>query len=661
MSRYTPPSLLQHFAPPEDHEGSFGWLCGYSADASFLDAAAERFTQQTAGQRSYTGKVALVALLDRGQPQILPHEAPGVLHAPLRDATGFALLHAKVALLGFRHSRSPGRWCLRLIVSTGNWTRQTLERSLDLSWSVDLRSDDLDTRERSVLLARSDVSAAWDLVQWLQPRFDLGALSAASLGLTGIARELFVQWCGRAAGDRLPRPRFFDSRSRSLLSQLSFLVRHHAGDADRNTLVLGSGFYEAGEKEQVPSVLAKTVDALRERGVITARCDVHVVVEPVACQAVAAALPAMRKVGWRVWSAGQPDFLGSMRRRLHAKFVFASGFRKNSNTCLNAWLYLGSGNLTAPGFTQACPAGNLEAGVLVTEDALYWRKGRGLDPQWWTGNRLPLQWEHEILAHNDIASGEGMPERPAAFEPPPVAWCQYLPGGDEYPARLQLPEHDIPVDVLDTEMRVCTPCGPLEVAWPGPRQPSVVVRWQDAGRQLHCSIPVIDSAGRLAAQELPKLDLESAWWQLHQFPQPPAEEDTGADEREFDTGTAMASGALAIAETESVVRTMMRLVENIADKQVDIAQSDWESWCISLEQALRQAANCAAVKAFAEEIALNPLHALRQKFSLPAFAHPNTSPHRERYLAVLDAVSGCWGVADLPPIGSTQEDGIGLD
>ncbi len=31
-----PPALLHLFEPPDGHVGSFGWLCGYSADAFFL-------------------------------------------------------------------------------------------------------------------------------------------------------------------------------------------------------------------------------------------------------------------------------------------------------------------------------------------------------------------------------------------------------------------------------------------------------------------------------------------------------------------------------------------------------------------------------------------------------------------------------------------------
>lgn len=660
MSRYLPPSLLQHFAPPDDYVGTFGWLCGYSADASFLDAAAERFTQQTSGQRGYAGKLVLVAMLDRGQPQILPHEAAGVLHLPLRDATRFALLHAKVALLGFRHVQAPERWRLRLLVSTGNWTRQTLERSLDLAWSVEVGAEDLESREQESLQARADIAAAWDLLKWLMPLFDLRALEAESYSLTNLARSQLAGWCEATPRRNLPRPRFFDSRNRSLLRQLPALVRRQAGEADRNTLVLGSGFYEGGEGKKAPVALVRIVDELKEAAMVTASCRVHVIVEPTGCQAVATSLPAMHQLGWRVWAAGHPEFLGRPARSLHAKFVFASGYRENSNTCLNGWLYLGSGNLTGPGFLDPCPRGNLEAGVVVGEDSLYWDKGRGLPPEQWAGNRLPLQWHREVLDAHELQGGPGMPERPPAFDAPPVAWCRYLPAQDGLPGRLLLPAHDVPLEVLDTESRVCTSVGPQEVAWPGAPQPSVVVRWHEGGRELQCSIPVIDAAGRIAALELPKLDLESAWWQLQQFPQPPAEEDTGTDGREFEPGTALTPAARPAA-TDSVVRTMMRLVENIADKQVGLVQAEWDAWCISLEQALRQAAECVAVKAFAAQLELNPLDVLRHECSVPAFVCDAQSPQRERYLAVLDAIVTCWGIRGLPSAGQHREKRVELE
>src|ERR1700693_4527956 len=125
---FKPPSLAQLFDAPEEYRGSFAWLCGYSADAGFLDDAAARFMCQTRGQRSYAGRIAIALMLDPGNPQIYPIEAPGVLHLPFQnDRKPFALLHARIGVLGFCHATDARRWCLRVIVSTGNWTRQTLE------------------------------------------------------------------------------------------------------------------------------------------------------------------------------------------------------------------------------------------------------------------------------------------------------------------------------------------------------------------------------------------------------------------------------------------------------------------------------------------------------------------------------------------------------
>jgi len=127
---FNPLSLAQHFEAPDEFFGCFGWVCGYSADFGFLDDAVERFTRRMQAQRAYEGRIALALMLDPGNPQITPNEVPGVIHLALRGTLPFRLLHAKVALLGFRHASDARQWRLRLIVSTGNWTRQTLEDSL---------------------------------------------------------------------------------------------------------------------------------------------------------------------------------------------------------------------------------------------------------------------------------------------------------------------------------------------------------------------------------------------------------------------------------------------------------------------------------------------------------------------------------------------------
>jgi hypothetical protein len=134
---FRPSSLAQLF-PPGEHQGVFGWVCGYSADAGFLEDAIERFSALTQAQRAHQGKVMLAVMLDPGNPQIAPSEVPGMLHLPVKSPElPFLLLHAKVAVLGFQCG---DRFLMRAIVTTGNWTRQTLEESLDLAWHIDVAS-----------------------------------------------------------------------------------------------------------------------------------------------------------------------------------------------------------------------------------------------------------------------------------------------------------------------------------------------------------------------------------------------------------------------------------------------------------------------------------------------------------------------------------------
>src|SRR5688572_7544813 len=96
-----PLSLAQHFEAPQEFLGCFGWICGYSADASFLDDAAERFLRQTRAQRAYGGRIALALMLDPCNPNISLVDAPSVMHLPIKNpaAMPFRMLHAKIAIL----------------------------------------------------------------------------------------------------------------------------------------------------------------------------------------------------------------------------------------------------------------------------------------------------------------------------------------------------------------------------------------------------------------------------------------------------------------------------------------------------------------------------------------------------------------------------------
>lgn len=110
------PSLLNFFDAPDDYDGLFGWICGYSADALFLDEAAERFTRRTHAQRAKAGEISLGLILDPHYEALSLLDVPGVAHLPLRHVNEqpFKLMHAKVALLGFRKAGADP-WRLRLV------------------------------------------------------------------------------------------------------------------------------------------------------------------------------------------------------------------------------------------------------------------------------------------------------------------------------------------------------------------------------------------------------------------------------------------------------------------------------------------------------------------------------------------------------------------
>ncbi len=283
-STFKPPSLAQHFEPPDDYCSCFGWLCGYSADIGFLDDALERYTRRTHSQRAYEGRIQVALMLDPSNPQIGPIDVPGVLHLPLVGARPFRLLHAKVALLGFRHLSDTKQWRLRLIVSTGNWTRDTLERSLDLAWRIDLAREDLNVEDDAVAQACADIAAAWKMLDWVRSRCDCRALSVRRADLQGFRSEpaTLEKWIEKAINrGKGGSPHFFDNRHNSLLNQLPEMVKTHGSDTARNYLGMGSGFYESSEaRDEVPSVLKRIVAGLLKAELLTKQAEIDVFVNP---------------------------------------------------------------------------------------------------------------------------------------------------------------------------------------------------------------------------------------------------------------------------------------------------------------------------------------------------------------------------------------------
>ncbi len=661
--KFSSKSLTQHFDAPEDYVGHFGLLCGYSADAAFLNDAAERFTRLTAGNRAHQGRIALAVFLDPGSPAISLLDSPGVAHLPIRDITKkpFRLLHAKVALLGFRHQENSSQWILRLFISTGNWTRQTLEQSLDLAWEVEFSSEALKSPHNDIQQICADFKAANDLMQWIESLFDTRLLNVTvngALSETKNAKMQFDAWILSCTRKAKGEPRFFDSRSNSLLTQLPSKVKACGRKVARNYLAMASGFYEASaDKSRPPEVPKKIIEKIKAMGLLTKKPTIDIYVNAEACQSIAFSVKALNQQGMTVRPAGQPsDVFGDCKlkpRSLHAKFLLSANSRDNSNSCNNAWIYLGSGNLTNPGFVNkmGVSAGNLEAGVVFAPDALLWKDKKGVDKQKVVSNLLPIQWDDAVDSNKNLLSpGLSMEPRDDVYVAPPVAWLEWHKADSTSELRTT---ESVTLDflVVDSTGNACerTETGFL---WKDSRPRQVSVCWMINETQQEATIPVIDQYGRIAATELQQISVDEALWQLADFPLPPDEEDhpiDGVDENN-EKNPKHDLKRNSAQPLSYPIRHMMELVESIAAKQTEINERDWVLWCNRLEQTLGQAKESSAVKAFLK-LELNPLSPLWNAPFRPAFAETSDSGNGQLYEETLTRIERGWMVNKLNSIG----------
>ncbi|MHB1512369.1 MAG: hypothetical protein ACYCTF_02925 [Acidiferrobacter sp.] len=604
-------------------------------------------------------------MLDPGNLPISFVDVPGVMHLPIKNPNNkpFVLLHAKVAVLGFAHESDIGRWQLRLIISTGNWTRVTLEDSLDLVWRIDLQDEELNGLNDSVRQRCADVSASWRLIEWLREYFDtriLRAVPPKHEGTESIRNmDLVESWIQKAVQKKgSAKARVFDNRKTSLLAQLPALIAATGVVSRRNYIAMGSGFYEtAPDQDGMPSVLAEVMDVLRNEEndfvVLTESPEMDVFVNPAACQVIANSREALSAAGFVVRPAAIPSFFPEKTPPfLHAKFIFSAHQRQDSALCNSAWLYLGSGNLTRPGLCNRASAngGNLEAGVVFAPQALRWEPERGLDVGKVVTNLLPIQWTTDLSGPDAVLkAGDDIVERGIEFIAAPVAWLLWYETLDM--CCLRVPDGaEISFDVLGSDGVSCQTGAPGQFLWADARPREVQLRWQTHEGSHQSLVPVLDKWGRFAATELPKIDIEQAWWLLANFPMLPDDEDLPLND---DQNVFVASGRESAASAPAAtypIREMMRLIENVATKQTAVRQVDWSVWCVRLEQVLVQASDSLTLKVFLES-GINPLSPLWEAPFRPAFAESNDTPEGQRYEAALHMVEHEWNVMSLKKIG----------
>lgn len=654
--RWQPMSLAQRFDAPDGFRGEFGWVCGFSADAAFLNDAAERFTRLTQAQRAHEGRIRIALFLDPCNPQIRLSDAPGVAHLPIAAGASrpFRLFHAKVALLAFREEGGGGGWRLRLVVSTGNWTRQTLEDSLDLAWCLELDNDGL-LDAQGAAQACADMRAAWRLFDWIATQFDTRLLDAGGELGAKASRGTVATWI--EACDKRARgvPRLLDNRKRPLWREIQSRLAKHDRPVARNYLAMGSGFYEADKEKNEAVIPRQLVEELMADRLLTKSCQVDLYVNPLACQSIAQSVESLKQhlppIVVRPAATPEAIFGDARPRGLHAKFLFSANRREDSNAYSSPWVYLGSGNLTEAGFRRAAARfqGNFEAGVLLFPEGIERCARKGLDGNRVITHLLPIQWERAFTEQGDLRAGEAWSPPEQEFLAPPTSYFSWHEDANGNATELR-PAGGlaIGVDVLDGAGHPCmrTATGFL---WQGAMPRSVQVTWEDGRHQA--DVPVVDSFGRLGGTALPKIGLEEAWWQLADFPMPPE-----ADSQEEGSDIAGAAEAPLqgsgneIAEA-TPIRQMMQLVENIAARQTTVPPADWPLWCARLEQTLGQAKDSSPVEAF-KALGINPLSPLHAAPFRPSYAEQGDTEAGRLYEQALARIESNWAVSQLSKLGA---------
>lgn len=590
-------SLLTLFAPPEGYIGDFGMLCGFTASRDVLDRIARTFSGDGSRPR-------LAAFIHPTAAAVT--DVPGVAWMHFGSRPPFRLLHAKVALLGFR---APAGYCLRLAVSTGNWTAEPLTTSIDMFWCGELA---IGARDPQLV---SDIRATDGLFHWLRAQSDDGLLRQTFDGTR--PDESFREAIGALPASTL-QPRFVDTREGTMRSQ----VIERLTGRSKGRLVIGSGFYEESEDEDREGLIESIRAELVRRKRLARNAALDVVLNPDNCQGLHAQAAGLIEGGWRLRKPGSCHAEHS-QAKLHAKYLFLAK-HAGSGEIGPAQIYIGSANFSRMGFESATPSGNLEAGIVITPDPeLSWRRNaRNKVRDFLPGD---LDAEVELTALTVGAAFEPPPDPPP---PPPVAFVEWADG------RLSAPcgcEETIRI-VNFGEEPVALPCD-----WPAP--PPAFVALHPSGWK----VPV-RADGALVVPRRGQPSLEDILAGVSHFPAFAI----GADEDEED-GEGLgrdtfgaAAGNLDNTAHDYPVRQMMRLITHLTEAQKALDPRDWQRWCRELQQDLPGLAG-AEPSMIAPFVAAgaNPLRALLDVEFLPAGVDAG------RLKAALSHIEDAWGLSGM--------------
>ncbi len=431
-------SLTDLFSPPDaERRGVFGLVCGLSADQTFIDAALDQFSGRSRNQRQYDGHLSLALLLD-AHSEPMEH-IPG-LYIPWQNrriSGKNGLMHAKVALLGFGESTSGQPDYYRLIVSTGNWTIEAVDRSINLVWSCDYDTTCRDDQRQS---ARDITESVFFWRKLLGMGGGGKGYYQIDRNVAGKRIEKFLKLIsdGIRAPQRGYAPQFISNlldgkadktagffNADSIGAQV--LKHFYSSKKRRNFIICASGFFEqpktgkykSKKPEQEPAVLCKIVERLKRR-ILTENTEQWLVVNPDTSGAAGQWIKSSKSDErcWWICSPKHPDE-NNTPYPFHAKYIFLGNNKACNRPVTSGILYMGSGNLSKQGFALSPgTGGNIEAGVVVKTERF--RNITDLCEQ------LGIDADEDLNAKDIPDQLEGEESEPASDTlqiPPPIAAC----------------------------------------------------------------------------------------------------------------------------------------------------------------------------------------------------------------------------------------------
>jgi len=654
------------FAPEPNQFGTHMLICGLSADIETLERITSVFTGQSKVQRAANGLLRSVLMLDASARLLSPLAVPGMLQLAPCAATDWkqrtSLMHAKVALMGYAASPFAAPTSLRLVVSTGNWTRETWGSGsqIDMFWSATCKT--LQPGERPTQ-AHADIAAALAFFEQLMS--GLYPQSTTFLQGQALAMPWLEIWKVQLPMDKpKTRTNFIHSLEKPLFDQ----IKKRFPKTGISTLVAGSGFFEQASKGAAskPEVLAR----LEELGNPGKR---YLVSNTDQAGALAGWVGANLKKagsgelgGWNLCAPADPLQAKQTFARtfLHAKYiaglkrVYAS---KNDTGTLGV-LYLGSGNLSRAGLLTSASLGagnsrrrqmgNIEAGIFMDEEiviAQIWRalaRGKPLTPE----------------AMTAMVPGDGEP----IFEPrdpPPVLFAR-AEGRRLYLVRSAAPPLALQLRITGTGDWLDIQAGQEEIALPDESIPPIVwVRLPAtpslANPEVH-EVPVFSENGIFCRQLPAELSADDVLDALLAFPAaPPYLPDPDAPVE--------ASGKFSTAGSDSARRYPLRLlaslIEAIGQRNCALTKEQFPFWLSQLRVLLLQQVS-QADRSAVRRTGVDLFPALHQ----PGFTPPwlNESPAlKTSYESLVGDIQRAWTIlhAVIHPVPADQliHDGESLE